>query len=85
VGFAGECYIDYYENDKIQSIIRAFSNINFISMSLATEWYRKAAEQGHNGAQLHLGIRYSNGDGIHMDYKVEAVKWFKLSSEGGLD
>ncbi len=30
----------------------------------AMKWYRKAAEQGHAGAQHNLGFMYTEGQGI---------------------
>ena len=29
----------------------------------AVRWYQLAAEQGHVGAQFHLGVMYANGNG----------------------
>lgn len=40
----------------------------------ALSWFRKAAEQGHSGAQLLLGMAYANGDGAQMDL-VESYAW----------
>ena len=48
----------------------------------AVLWYRKAAEQGHSGAQYNLGIMYDEGQGVPQDYK-EAVKWTRLAAEQG--
>jgi hypothetical protein len=42
-------------------------------------WYRKAAEQGHAGAQNNLGNCYAYGSGVPKDC-VEALKWLALSS-----
>jgi len=35
----------------------------------AVKWYQKAAEQGHPGAQLNLGVMYWKGDGVAKDLK----------------
>ncbi len=42
-------------------------------------WYRKAAEQGVAAAQLNLGVRYDNGQGVPQDY-VQAHVWFNLAA-----
>ena len=41
----------------------------------AVKWYRKAAEQGHAGAQFNLALMYEEGEGVLED-KKEAVKWY---------
>ena len=48
----------------------------------AVKWFRKAAEQGHAGAQNELGLIYQNGEGVPQDY-AEAVKWFRMAAEQG--
>ena len=50
--------------------------------SEAVKWYRKAAEQGHAGAQNNLGLCYKNGQGVPQDYS-EAVKWYRRATEQG--
>jgi TPR repeat protein len=45
--------------------------------SEAAKWYRKAAEQGHAGAQLYLGSLLAN----QRDF-VEAYKWVTLAKRG---
>ena len=50
--------------------------------SEAVEWFRKAAEQGHAGAQNNLGVCYENGRGVLKDYS-EAVKWYRKAAEQG--
>ena len=47
----------------------------------AIKWYRKAAEQGHQSAQVNLGLLYT-GAGVPKD-AVEAVKWFRKAAEQG--
>jgi uncharacterized protein len=44
------------------------------------ESLRKAAAQGDAVAQLIMGHRYDNGEGIAQDY-AEAVKWYRKSAE----
>ncbi|SVD84357.1 uncharacterized protein METZ01_LOCUS437211, partial [marine metagenome] len=58
----------YYEKDNDKN--RSF------------EWTMKAARQGNAFAQNSLGIMYSYGYGISLDYK-EAFKWFKKSADQG--
>jgi hypothetical protein len=44
----------------------------------AAKWYRKAAEQGHAGAQLYLGVFLCN---VKQE-GVEAYKWLELAKQG---
>ena len=46
----------------------------------AAKWYRKAAEQGHAGAQLYLGVFMCN---VEQD-AVEAYKWLNLAKKGNV-
>jgi uncharacterized protein len=46
--------------------------------SEAAKWYRKAADQGHAGAQLYLGVYLCN---VKQEV-VEAYKWFQLAKRG---
>ncbi|WP_413700292.1 tetratricopeptide repeat protein [Psychromonas sp. KJ10-10] len=48
----------------------------------ATNWYRKAAEQGDADAQFSLGVMYNNGRGVLQDYK-QAVNWYRKVTEPG--
>lgn len=41
----------------------------------ASEWFHKAAEQGHLHAQFILGMIYENGDGVEQSYKT-AYMWY---------
>ena len=43
------------------------------------EQLRKAAEQGHPGAQYNLGNMYNNSEGVPQDY-VQAHKWVNLAA-----
>jgi TPR repeat protein len=47
----------------------------------AANWYRKAAEQGHAGAQLYLGVFLAQGQGVEIDL-IEAFKWLELAKRG---
>jgi len=50
----------------------------------ATNWYRKAAEQGYAPAQCRLGVHYDYGIGVDED-KTEAVKWYTKAADQGDD
>ncbi len=50
--------------------------------SQAAHWYRKAAEQGHAGAQSNLGASYLFGTGVPIDSRA-AVEWFRKAAEQG--
>ncbi|MBO5572045.1 MAG: sel1 repeat family protein [Ruminococcus sp.] len=45
----------------------------------AFNYFRKAAEMGHAGAQCDLGDCYDSGEGVKQDQKT-AVEWYKKSS-----
>jgi TPR repeat protein len=49
---------------------------------VASKWYRKAAEQGDQGAQYNLGGRYESGRGVNKD-EGKAVEWFRKAAEQG--
>ncbi|MDR4518170.1 MAG: sel1 repeat family protein [Nitrosomonas sp.] len=49
----------------------------------AEKWYRKAAEQGHAGAQNNLGNMYWHGKGHLSKNDNEAVKWYRLAAHQG--
>lgn len=48
----------------------------------ASEWYRKAAAQGHNGARLHLGFMYAEGLGVPLNTDI-ATQWFEAAALNG--
>ena len=48
----------------------------------AVKYYRKAAAQGHRGAQNSLGVCYALGQGVPKD-DGKAVPWFRKSAEQG--
>jgi TPR repeat protein len=48
----------------------------------ASEWFRKAAEQGDVDAQVILGTNYNDGLGVIKD-AAEAVKWYRKAAEQG--
>ena len=49
---------------------------------LATEWYEKAAEQGHKKAQFDLALRYQYGDGAIRSTEM-ALKWYNRAALNG--
>jgi len=48
----------------------------------AVKYYRKAAAQGHRGAQNNLAVCYASGYGVPKD-DGKAVQWFRKSTEQG--
>ena len=48
----------------------------------ALRWFRKAAAQGHAGAQAKLGLMYSRGRGVTQDYDA-AVRWYRKAAAQG--
>ena len=48
----------------------------------ARKWFRKAAEQGLDEAQYHLGIIFFEGDGVPQDIR-EAVRWLRKAANKG--
>ena len=45
----------------------------------AIQWYRRAADQGHAGAQVSLGLMYFDGRGVPQDF-VQAHLWLNLAA-----
>lgn len=60
-----------YENDSIPKDIAE-----------ALNWYRKAAEQGVEQTQIHLGKCYDYGLGVESNM-AEAMKWYKKAADQG--
>ena len=52
-------------------------------LSIAAEWFEKAAMQGHAEAQNALGYMYRRGSGVKQNF-VEAALWYELASEQGV-
>jgi len=46
------------------------------------EWCRKAAEQGYIKAQIELGWRYRDGEGVPKD-KAKAIEWYSKAVDQG--
>lgn len=49
----------------------------------ATEWFHKAAEQGHAGAQYLLGVSYYYGQGVGEDAE-QAAQWYLKAAQQGV-
>jgi TPR repeat protein len=47
-------------------------------------WRPKAAEQGYDQAQTHLGLMYVSGQGVPQDYVI-AHMWLNLAAASGDD
>jgi TPR repeat protein len=45
----------------------------------AAECFKKAADQGHGGAQLQLGLLCENGQGVPEDF-AEAMRWYRMAA-----
>jgi TPR repeat protein len=45
----------------------------------AVKWYRLAAPQGNEFAQVNLGVMYAEGRGVRQDF-VRAHMWFNLAA-----
>lgn len=52
------------------------------NLAEAVKWYRKAAEQGHDGAQFKVGLCYQTGSEVRQN-KLEAYIWLTISAENG--
>jgi len=50
-----------------------------LDYATAVSWYRKAAEQGYDIAQINLGSMYEQGQGVPQDY-IQAHMWFNLAA-----
>jgi TPR repeat protein len=53
-----------------------------VDMAEAARWYRMAAERGHAGAQVSLGVMLSQGLGVARD-EAQAVRWFSEAAQAG--
>ena len=54
----------------------------FQSYELAAEWFREAADQGHDESQYYLGRMYESGEGV-IENIDEAMKWYKKAADQG--
>ena len=53
-----------------------------IDLVESAAWFRMAAEHGHRGAQVTLGLYYYNGEGVERDI-VAAHAWFTMAVAAG--
>jgi hypothetical protein len=50
--------------------------------AMAARWYRRAAEQGHPGAENNLAFMYDQGLGLPQDYAA-ALRWYSEAANQG--
>lgn len=67
--------------DDLRRGVQAYAAEDFAE---AVEWFRKAAAQGHAGAQFNLGSMYRRGEGVAQDDKA-TVEWYRKAAEQGDD
>ena len=48
----------------------------------AMKWCEKSANQGNDGAQFGIALRYDTGGGVRQDYG-EAIAWYRRAAERG--
>ena len=58
----------------------AFAEENYADLDI--DQLRTKAEQGNARAQLVLGVRYEQGQGVFQDHE-EAARWYRLAFEQG--
>lgn len=49
---------------------------------MAAQWYRRAADKGHIGAQINLATMYLDGHGVARD-AAQAAAWYRKAAERG--
>ena len=49
---------------------------------MAAQLFRKAAAQGHVGAQVHLGSMYAQGENVEQNLEL-AVSWYREAAKQG--
>jgi TPR repeat protein len=50
-----------------------------LDMAQAAEWYRRAAEKGHAGAQVNVAMMYFEGHGVSRDV-AQAIRWYEKAA-----
>src|SRR6266542_1762965 len=50
-----------------------------------TNWYQKAAENGHINAQNNLAFLYENGEGTEKDLEKSFYRYQKAAENGNVD
>ena len=61
-------------------VLPAFAEENYADLDI--DQLRTKAEQGNARAQLVLGVRYEQGQGVFQDHE-EAARWYRLAFEQG--
>ena len=61
-------------------VLPAFAEENYVDLDI--DQLRTKAEQGNARAQLVLGVRYEQGQGVFQDHE-EAARWYRLAAEQG--
>lgn len=64
------------------SLAQRFGAGSHVDHAQASQWYRKAAEQGHCAAQFHLALMYAQGKGVARD-ETAALLWLRRAAEAG--
>ncbi|KAA8497519.1 Secretory immunoglobulin A-binding protein EsiB [Porphyridium purpureum] len=54
-----------------------------LDMSLALEWYRRAADQFHAPGEYEMGVNYYHGDGGLPEDERTAIYWFHRAAKQG--
>ena len=65
--------------DSLSDAQRAYDAGNYAK---AAGLYRPLAKQGNAEAQFHLGVMYTNGEGVPKN-AVKAVEWYRLAAKQG--
>lgn len=78
------CFQQVYNNSSATQTVKSIAQEKIDAIDIgdmpqsykqAIKYYRMAAEQGHAGAQIELGLCHLYGEGV-PENKDEAVKWF---------
>ena len=73
---------DWYEDDEFDKrLLRLSKGTPEENGREAVRWYRKAAEQGHPGAQFALALTYRYGDRGTQVNGSEAIRWYLKLAE----
>lgn len=63
--------------------VEDLATLNKGDYAAAIAKYIPLAQKGNAKAQYNLGVIYSNGLGVNLNY-VEAVRWYRLAAEQGI-
>lgn len=69
---------------RLAEMYRAGTGLPAPNRAHAARWYLRAAEGGWFAAQMAIAGIYAAGDGVPQD-PVEALKWYDIAAEMGLD